>query len=85
MDVEISKDDLLKMLQATGKENFTLKEFRQFVLDKWLQQVITEKVLIFQWYFLRFFRSFLKLLLPITSKSRIIQAKTKTTKIIKYQ
>lgn len=35
MDVSISKDDLLKMLQATGKSQFTLKEFRQFVLDKW--------------------------------------------------
>ena len=35
MDVEISKDDLLTMLQATGKSQFTLKEFRQFVLDKW--------------------------------------------------
>lgn len=25
MDVEISKEDLLKMLQATGKSQFTLK------------------------------------------------------------
>jgi hypothetical protein len=34
MDVELSKDDLLKMIQATGKSQFTLRDFRQFILDK---------------------------------------------------
>jgi len=34
MEVEISKDELLKMLQATGRSEFTLKDFRQFILDK---------------------------------------------------
>ncbi len=34
MDVDISKDELLKMIEATGRSQFTLKDFRQFVLDK---------------------------------------------------
>lgn len=34
MDVDISKDELLKLLEATGRSQFTLKDFRQFVLDK---------------------------------------------------
>lgn len=35
LETNLSEEDILKLMESTGKESFNLREFRKYLLERW--------------------------------------------------